>query len=271
MRSKVVLIIAIVLSSCQKYNGTYTPPTPRPAAQPVLIKDIVVANLPSPYYHFEYAADGKISFVSFASDLTRYAVKYDGGRLVQMVNNSLGNTDKVDYFYDNTGKVNLVTYTDATGAVYVKNHLTYQGDKLISLERERIQGGVFKVNKTMTFTYQADGNLSQILQHMPALQGAPEQSFIDHFEQYDDNVNTDGFELLHGDFFDHLVLLPGVKLQINNPRKISHTGDGDNYTVNYTYTYNDRHQPLIKTGEVTIQTGAQAGQVVQIQSVISYY
>jgi hypothetical protein len=52
-------------------------------------------------------------------------------------------------------------------------------------------------------------------------------------------------------FFDHLVLLPGVQLQKNNPRKETLTGNTGNYTVNYTYTYNDKDLPLFKTGGVT--------------------
>jgi hypothetical protein len=40
---------------------------------------------------------------------------------------------------------------------------------------------------------------------------------VDLFEQYDNKVNVDGFSLIHDDFFDHLVLLPGVQLQKGNP------------------------------------------------------
>src|SRR5438876_7841118 len=52
----------------------------------VLLKDVVVAHLPSPYYHFEYEPDGRIKRVSFASDFLIYDVLYQDGRIAELRN-----------------------------------------------------------------------------------------------------------------------------------------------------------------------------------------
>jgi hypothetical protein len=46
----------------------------------------------------------------------------------------------------------------------------------------------------------------------------PENNFTDRFEQYDDKINTYGFSLLHNNFFDQLILLPGKKCAIDKRR-----------------------------------------------------
>src|SRR3954469_16115597 len=125
MRQKYFLlfIAATILFSCKKEKQTTDPPSPPPPT--VLIKDVVISHLPSPYYHFEYNAKGMVSFVSFASDFTRYDVMYDGDKLSEMRNNILVNKDRLQYFYDNAGRVNAIRYADSTGSVYTRINLTY--------------------------------------------------------------------------------------------------------------------------------------------------
>jgi hypothetical protein len=75
-----LLIAATVLFSCKKEKEMpVSVGTPLPVAA-VLLKDVVLSNLPSPYYHFEYDTKGKVTFVSFASDFTRYDVMYGKAR-----------------------------------------------------------------------------------------------------------------------------------------------------------------------------------------------
>ena len=71
--------------------------------------------------------------------------------------------------------------------------------------------------------------------------------------------------------FYHLVLLPGVQLQKSNARRQIRIGDGINFTVDFSYVYDDRNRPLTKAGDVTILNGPNSGQRVQISSVFSYY
>src|SRR6185437_12506507 len=114
-------------------------------------------------------------------------------------------------------------------------------------------------------------NLLQLVDHRPAVAGLQDETTsIDRFEQYDDGINVDGFSLIHNDFFDHLFLLPGVRLQKGNPGRETLTGDGENYRVDYVYTYDAAHRPLSKTGTLVITSGTNAGQTIQTQSLFTY-
>jgi hypothetical protein len=261
-----------VLLSCKKDNGTIDPPSSPPSPPPtVLIKDIVISRLPSPFYHFEYNAEGKVTFISYASDLFRYDVIYDRDRISELKTNIIANKDRLQYFYDSDGRVNAVRYTDSTGLVYARINLTYDGPKLIKLERERKLGADFIIEKTITMSYHADGNLLDRTIHRPAIVGQNESTINDRYEQYDNKTNAEGFSLLHDEFFDHFVFLPGVQLQKNNPGRETRTGDGNNYKVDYTYTYNDRNVPLTRSGDFVFTSGPNTGQRTPLNSTYTYY
>jgi hypothetical protein len=79
MRNLVITMIAVAgLSACGGYDAGITNPPP---AAGVLLKDIVIPRLPSPYYHFEYDGQGKVKSVTFASGLTSYDVTYAAERI----------------------------------------------------------------------------------------------------------------------------------------------------------------------------------------------
>ena len=266
---RLLMAFAPVLS-CSRDGGTsIRPPDPIPT---VLLKDIVVSSLPAPFYHFEYDATGRMTFASFASELTRYDLSYTAGRLSEMRNNILVNHDRLVYVYDGAGRVAEVRYVDDTGVVFTRVHYAYDGTKLIGVERERKTANGFIVDRTMALSYGADGNLSDLTEHYVAIPGVQDDAtFTDHYEQYDAGINVDGFSLLHDEFFDHLVLLPQVRLQMGNPGRVTRSGDGLNYRVEYSYTYDDQNRPLNKSGDLTILNGSTAGQHIQTSSVFSYY
>ena len=62
-----------------------------------------------------------------------------------------------------------------------------------------------------------------------------------------------------------------MQLQKGNPARQTHTGDGVNFTVDYSYSYDDKNRPLTKHGEVTLLNGSDAGQKFQTNSLFSYY
>jgi hypothetical protein len=277
-----LFLVAAVLLSCKKEKGAaipvVTPPVVIPPGTPpvipaVMLKEIVIPNLPSPYYHFEYDMSGTVKLASFASDFKRYDINYENGKIGSLVNNiAPGVQEVVKYAYDNLGRVMSVIYTDVTGVNNVQVSFNYQGNKLVRLERQRLSGQQFFLNKVMTFTYYDDGNLKELVDFRPAIANIQtESTSIDRFEQYDNKINVDGFSLIHNDFFDQLVLLPGVQLQINNPGKETVTGDGTNYTGTYTYSYNDHDLPLTKTGHFSFTNGNNAGQTFETNSTFSYY
>jgi hypothetical protein len=263
------LIGAAVLYGCDADYGT-TDPTPAPAPA-VLLKDIVVEHLPSPYYHFDYDASGRVSAVSVASDLRRYDVSYVGGRISELANDVVSNRDRLQYVYDEAGRVSVLKYVDASG-VFTLVMFSYDGAKLTGVERSRRVTGGFIIDKTMTLSYHPDGNLHQITTHRPPIDGVQDETTtFDAFEQYDDGLNVDGFSLLHDEFFDHLVFLPGVQLQKNNPRRATRTGQGLTFVADYTYTYDASKRPVTRSGTFTISSGAQGGQTFPTLTTFTYY
>ena len=246
------------------------PPTPPPPA--VLLKEVVVPNLPSPYYHFEYDAAGRVRMASFASGFTNYEVTYDGERIREITNNTAGNQDRLEYSYDPAGRVGAIAYVHPDGTIYVIVSLSYGGQHLTALERKRKIDFDFVTEKAMSFSYYPDGNLLEIVAHRPPIAGRQDEATtVDRFEQYDDKINVDGFSLLHDEFFDHLVLLPGVRLQKGNPGREIFSGGGSNYLVDYTYAYDEKDRPLTKNGALVFTSGPDAGQRFQTSSAFSYY
>ena len=265
------LVVAAAVG-CGSDGAPVTAPEPQPDPRPLaLLKDIVIPELPSPYYHFAYDATGRMSNASFASDFTMYTLSYASGRLSEMQNITLGNNDRLVYHYDDAGNVMQVDYV-GSGGVFTQVRLSYDGAKLIGLERQRKNASGFVVDKTLTMAYSADGNLSDITDHRPAIEGfQPETTVNDHFENYDTGLNVDSFGLLHQDFFDHLILLPRVQLQKNNARRVVHSGDGDHYVVEYTYQYDGQNRPLNQAGVLTFTTGTQTGRQFTVGATYSYY
>ncbi|HEX4683613.1 MAG TPA: hypothetical protein VH277_12925 [Gemmatimonadaceae bacterium] len=265
------LIILAATAACSTDRGPTTP-TPLVVPAPVLLKDMVLSNLPSPYYHFDYDANGRVTAASFASGFSTYDLVYDGSRLTEMRNNGVGNRDRLTYAYDAAGRVSLVSYTDSSGSTYARVRLTYDGQRLVGLLRQRLMGAGFIPDKEMVFSYDNDGHLSAVEEHRHAIAGfQDETTVVDAYEMYDVGINVDGFSLIHDDFFDNLVLLPQLQLQRNNPRRQTHTGDGDNFVVDYSYEYDDKGRPLTKAGFLTFTSGPDAGQRFQIGTVFSYY
>jgi hypothetical protein len=269
VRILVITMVAVAgLSSCSGDLGVTAPPPPTS----VLLKDIVIPRLPSPYYHFEYDGQGIVTSVSFASGLTTYNVIYAAGRISEIRTNTIANPDRLVYVYDDAGRVAAIRETDGSGVVFTVLFFTYAGDKLVELERDRRVTGGFIIDKTMSFSYYSDGNLQELTEHRPAIDGVQSETTVkDRFEQYDNGINVDAFGLIHDDFFDHLVLLPAVQLQKSNPRRVTRTGDAENYTIDYTYTYDTRNRPLTTRGDLTFTTGSNAGQHFQVGSAFSYY
>ena len=177
VRHSGLLILAAALFACNGESGTTAPTPPPSAASPVLLRDIVASNLPSPFYHFEYDTAGRIKFASFASELTRYDVTYDdAGRISEMRNNIVVNHDRLQYFHDDAGRVSEVRYVDSNGVIFTVVFLTYDGLKLTGLERDRRVEGGFIVDKRMSFSYYPDGNLMDATEHRPPIDGSQNET-----------------------------------------------------------------------------------------------
>lgn len=262
-------VLATVAISCKKDKDEDNP-VPPPVEQSVWLKDIVVANMPSPYYHFEYNA-GKTARASFESGLRQYDFTYNGDRIAEVKNNTAVNKDRLQYVYNEAGQVELVKYSGEGGTVFKIVSYSYNNKGQVrQIEWETRNNVGFVIDRVMTLVYQADGNVQEITDHRPAIDGQPESTVVFRFEQYDNKLNVDGFSLLHEES-DHLVLLPGVIVQKNNAGKLIRTGNNLDYTITYTYTYNGKNAPLTKTGIAVITAGPHTGQSWQSLTNYSYY
>lgn len=267
MRNIILLLFVAVLASCDKDDTAPVPPPPPPPIS--LLKDVVLQALPSPYYHFEYDQQKRYAQVSHKSGLSLYEVTYENNLLKKMKNNSPGNKDLIEYDYDADNRVTVIRIKRENGTLYRRGFLTYDThNRLQELEWEvALTGGAFAQEQTMTFTYDANSNLSELRDHRHAIDGIqPEAVYIDTYEQYDRGVNVDDFSLLHLND-RHVVLLPGVRLQMNNPGKVTRTGDGINYYIFYTYQYNSKNHPTRRDGDMRLANGQQS----HLVATYSYY
>jgi len=260
--------------SCHKDPAPQPNPSPNHPADvaAVRLKDINEPHLPSPFYHFEYNDSGYITNASFSSGLGIYDLVYANKRLFQMKMNILPNKDILQYGYLNDDVV-TINITDKNGVNYRRAYLSYtpthqlkQLDWVI-----KVADGGFVPEQTLLFSYYPDGNLKDLTTHYHAVGPQTEDIFTDRFENYDDKVNVDAFTLLHPDQMHHLFLLPGIKIQLNNARRNIRTGDGVNYDVTYTYTYDSKGRPVFRSGDLLWQSGPDNGKHFQVSTTFSYY
>ena len=276
MKTKYLLLVFILsaLFSCHK-GKDYPPETPaNPHSFVALkLKDIDIASLPSPYYHFEYRDDKHISGFNFSNGLI-YDITYTGDDLTLMKNNTDGTSkDSVKYNYTDN-KLTRVTVTADAGVTYRRAFLTYYpSGRLQKLEWElKLDNEPFAKEQSFTFTYYPDGNVKEILQQYFAVGPLPEATFTDKYENYDDKINVDGFTLVEPSRLKLPILIPGITLQVNNAGRIVRTGGAAvTYEVNYTYTYDGTGRPLVKTGDFVNTSGPDIGQHYELQTTYSYY
>ena len=265
----VAATFVIALFSCKKNTEQIPDPVPPPVKE-VFLKDITIPNLPSPFYHFEYDTAGNIIKAGYQSGFRNYTVTYNSDKISEVKNETRTNNDILQYFYDNTGKVNFIKYVNEEGIVIKRCFLQYKGNQLQKIEWERKVDAGFIAERNITFVYQSDGNLLNFTSHRLPFEGREEIIYTDWFQQYDNKINVEGFSVFHEED-EHLLLLPAIQLQKNNPGKLIRTGNGVNYTIEYTYTYNDKNAPITKTGDAVFNSGPNTGVRFQVNAGYSYY
>jgi hypothetical protein len=272
MKTKHILLVSIVLAALSCRKGNEPKPIPPPAPGVIRLKDVNIAHLPNPYYHFVYDNAGLITAASYSDSMAFYDVFYNANKKIsRMQNKSFGNRDVLNYQYDN-GDVSVITITNEAGVIYAHGFFDYNyTHQLINVEWEVKAEGGFLIERTLDLSYTADGNVKDIVTHIHAMDGQPAVTFTTTYSNYDDKKNVDGFSLLHPDQFHHLYLLPGVKLQLNNHRREVRTGDVSNYTVDYTYTYDSKGRPTIQNGDFQWTSGSDAGKHTPLHTGYSYY
>lgn len=258
--------------SCKK-NDVIQPPTEEPPVDvhTILLKDIAIQNLPSPFYHFDYNDSGYITSINYQDGLALYDLFYENGRIDRITDNTVANKDKLQYFYEN-GKVSKINFTSREGILYKQVILNYNNtSQLTKAEWNFVnEDASITPEKTIDLSYYADGNLSKVEHHTIEIPGRQTEAFYaDSYEQYDNKINVDAFGIIHK-LNDHLFLLPNIVIQKNNPLKEIRSGDGLNYSIDYTYTYNDSI-PVKKNGDLLILNGENAGTHSNYNVSYSYY
>lgn len=275
-----LLATAMIFFSCKKHKefsrpgGSPQPPvvTPPPPPSPVfsvLLKEITVPNVAAPYF-FEYDSEKRIKAAIVASGIRIYEVTYTNNRIAEIRNNTMVNKDRLQYMYDNTGKVSTVAYINEAGTIFRRAFFTYNGQQLVKIEWEVNSSNAPTPGRVMELIYQPGGNISEIKDSRKPQWSMLPGDYNTRFEQYDNKTNVDGFALIHEDI-DHLLLLPGIQWQKNNPGRVIKTGAGLNTRAGYNYTYDSAGRPLSRTGTMTITSGQNAGQSFPTNTFYSYY
>lgn len=268
-----VILSVTMLVSCKKEHIPVPVEQPPLPVKHILLKDITIPNLPSPYYHFEYNSDSSVTKAGFASGFTMYDVLYKGNKIDEMRNNIIINHDTLRYVYDDAGKLALIKFINSANVLYRHVFFTYEGNQIKEIEWDHKEGNAgFLIDRTLSFTFYSDGNVKTITERRPALSGSPEYLSVKTFEQYDDKINVDDFSLIHDTYHDHLFLPQGFRLQKNNPKKEKlSVNSTDLYAIDYTYTYNADKTPSNKAGDFLYLSGQYAGQRFQTNSFYTYY
>lgn len=269
-----VLPLVLLLAACKKdHNPIPIPPPPPKQEAKILLKDVTIPNLPSPYYHFEYNSDSLPVKANFDDDLTLYTVLYNGSKIAEMRNNTLANKDTLRYLYDNSGKVFMITFINKSNVLYRHVNFLYNGDQVKEIDWDhKIDEVGFQIDRSLSFTYYPDGNLNTIAELRRADDGTVTNSNW-QFSGYDDKKNVDDFDLVHDGINDHLFLFQGFRLQKSNPGRevFTQVAGQTAYTVDYTYTYNRDKTPSLKSGNLTFTDGADKGKVFPVSTSYTYY
>ncbi|MEO6522370.1 MAG: hypothetical protein ABIN91_11870 [Mucilaginibacter sp.] len=277
-KNLLLFLLVITITACRKQAEQPVLKSIISSDKPVLkLKDMIVNRLPSPYYHFDYNDSGYITKAAFASGLSFYHLTYTDKKVSEMAMNKDvpfdTKKDKMEYDYDHDNLTGI-RVIDKNGVLYRKCLLTYFPSKqLQKLEWDvKVSNTAFATEMILEFSYYADGNLERIKYTSSPTNSQTLSHYEDKYENYDDKLNADGFSLLHiNPYFLNLILLPSVHLQMNNPRHMTHTGDGDNYTIDYSYTYDAQARPLTKSGDFAYTNGTNAGLHVDLLTTFSYY
>jgi hypothetical protein len=279
MNTKIYLLALLVVGmvSCRKDKQYQPNPVfPNPGNKTFIdlkLKEINIRSLPSPYYHFDYSDATHISSYNFSSGLMIYDMQYSGTKLSSMKNTTfMGNRDNVEYKYTGDA-LTTVNVTSEAGVLYRRGTFSYNASgQLVKLEWE-VKNGSQPLEKEHSFelSYYTDGNVKEVTQHFFPVGPQTDMTYKDTYENYDDKLNVDGFSIIHISQFKHPVLMTNALLQVNNAKKVTHTGDGINYKVDYTYTYDPMGRPLIKNGDLVMTNGADAGKHFDLQTTYSYH
>lgn len=213
----IILLFALLASSCQKDDDNDLPRQPEPPT--ARVKQITYA--PTDFQSFAYDADGKWSryyvqwqYVQNDPNIIKkltYDFHYDkANRLIQLTTVEGGYP--VDYYYEN-GKLTKTEERNHTNQVEVRRTYSFDGDRLME---EKLEANLASGEPEMSivrFEYDTKGNLIKetILEPKAPGQALEVNSSIE-YSDFDTKKNPDN-KLMRFPY------LPWVVFHINNPGK----------------------------------------------------
>ncbi len=259
MGANLLFVITLLSYSCEKEKIKATHPVTD--QQSVRLKEIVVLNSPTPYFHFGYNNASYIANLSYSSGRHVYNYFYEKGR-IDSVSSSSADASYLLYQY-NGQQVKSVQQYDATGLKKTVL-ITYDNlNRVIKMEWRAISSAV--VEKLVEFQYYDNGNLSQMKKIYPGSR----VTSTTLYQAYDTKRNVDAFSIFQ-DFAEQVILLPAVRFQYNNPTKMEVTSGANERIIEHTYLYNDS-LPVERNSVTRVTAGPSAGQIFTGKTVFSYY
>ena len=268
-------VITFIVATCVVFQGckkTGSPPVHPPPALPGtkvgLLKEVVAQRLPSPLYRFDYTDSGRTTSINFASGFFIYELQWKEGRLDKMINTF--NLNALVYSYTN-GQITRIREVRTNNTTAWNYSFSYNvDDQLKEVRWQRISnsGTDSFVYRKVLLSYNNDRNLVRYDDYRD-LTGKLEWVQTVKFSNFDSGKNVDDFNILK-EFDDNLLYLPGVKLQVNNPRDILVLGPQNDYAVTYTWQYQNG-LPVSKQNKTVQVRGKDAGMEAVNNTSYSYY
>ncbi|PWU00317.1 MAG: hypothetical protein C5B52_09120 [Bacteroidetes bacterium] len=263
-----VLALFIAISSCHKKYDT-----PEPSitdASNVLLKDVNIERLPSPYFTFQYDNSGFVTHVDFASKMIGWRVQYENNRVIRMVDS---NGDSLNYSYDKNQVISIRHTKAASGEkTWHYEFIYYNSELLKEIKYWSFANGSTDsvLSRKVDLQYSPDNNLTEYDDFNVDANGSLSLVARVKFTGYDNGKNVDDFYLLKN-FFEDFLYLPQIKLQRNNPALQMYEGAVEDFTFEYKYSYNGDNIPVEKNANVSITRGPNTGQKFTSRSQYTYY
>lgn len=251
-----------VLTGCQKNTASNFPVITD--AQAIRLKEVTIRGLPSPYLRLKYDAQNFITEIGYESGTYLYIPAYKNGRLHKMVNTAFAEHDTLYYYYSGD-QVSRIDWVAVGNGKREETFFSYDN-------RGRLTTAAWKkVNqldfyKRQLFFYNQQDNMVRCDIFYDLGTGL-EKTNMYLFDQFDDKENLTSNELLKE---YHLLFLPQVRLQKNNPLSAHSFGLENDFNLQYSYQYN-RNLPVSKTTLMTQTRGSGAGNSIVGETSYSYY
>ncbi|WP_315818815.1 hypothetical protein [Paraflavitalea speifideaquila] len=227
----------------------------------VLLKEVNVRNTATPFYHFTYNDSGYVTRLSYHEDMYVYEYFYKSGRIDSVTSSS---TDAKYFLYRYTNqRVSSVQQYDNAGLKITISIRYDDRGRVTHMDWQPVNNGPDE--KHTVLTYYDDGNVKRVESSYPATA----QVSISDFEAYDNKKCVDGFAVSR-DFLEHVILLPQVRFQLNNPTRTKSVNGPFVREAQFNYVYHG-NLPIERHSVTRVTAGPTAGDSYTGFTSFTYY